>query len=89
MESGNQENGDQYLHIGNNAYRAVYKDGESQPYAVVEEDGYGIVYTTTGSGDSIQLGTKTELHRNASWTAAVYNAWKPVQKRENTPAISS
>ena len=60
MESGNQENGDQYLHIGNNAYRAVYKDGESQPYAVVEEDGYGIVYTTTGSGDSIQLGTKTD-----------------------------
>lgn len=60
MNSGALQEGDQYIHIGDNAYRAVYKDGETAPYAVVEENGQGIVYTTVTTDGETALGEKTD-----------------------------
>ena len=72
MELGNQALGDEYLHIGDEAYRKVYKDNEAQPYAVVEEDGVGVVYTTVTENGTTTLGTKTDytvvLHAPAPYT---------------------
>lgn len=72
MELGNQAVGNEYIKIGENSYRKVYKDGETQPYAVVEEDGVGIVYSTTTTNGVNALGEKTAytvtLHAPAPYT---------------------